>query len=359
MPQRDKRICALEGPPSWGQIDLKRIHEDAGRSGYQPIRGNRTERFENLTDRGVKLQAKVLQPLDCRAFEGLVSQPRVLQAETGLPEDGEASLTVQDADSPNRPSGRMPVIFAAHGAPVLLDDAMWVAELAAWAQAMPRPKSILMVSAHWEERPATLGATRTVPLVYDFYGFPEHYYRTQYPAPGAPELAARVRDLLGQANMAVADNPERGLDHGAYVPLVAMYPEADVPVLQISMPGLDANTLFELGRAVAPLRDAGVLVFGSGFLTHNMRYAFRPGIPEWAREFDRWAEDALARFDVDALIDFQSRAPAARMALPTWEHYAPVLVAAGAVADARPQVAFPIAGWWMDGAFTRRSVQFD
>jgi 4,5-DOPA dioxygenase extradiol len=253
----------------------------------------------------------------------------------------------------------MPVIFVAHGAPVLLDDAAWMAELAAWAQAMPRPKSILMVSAHWEKRPATFGATRTVPLVYDFYGFPQHYYQTKYPAPGAPELAARVRDLLGQAKMPVADDSERGLDHGAYVPLVAMYPEADVPVLQISMPGLDANALFELGRAVAPLRDEGVLVLGSGFLTHNMRYAFRPGIPEWAREFDAWAADALARFDVDALIDFQSRAPAARMALPTWEHYAPLLVAAGAVAKVRPQVVFPITGWWMDGAFTRRSVQFD
>jgi len=253
----------------------------------------------------------------------------------------------------------MPVIFAAHGAPVLLDDAEWMGELATWAGAMPKPKSILMISAHWEERPAALGATRPVPLVYDFYGFPERYYQTRYPAPGAPELAARVRELLGSRGIACTDEPQRGLDHGAYVPLVAMYPGADVPVLQLSMPRLVPRELFELGQALGPLRDDGVLVFGSGFLTHNMKYAFRPGTPEWARDFDAWAEDVLSRFDVDALLDFQRRAPAAQTALPTWEHYAPVLVAAGAAAEATPKTRFPITGWWMDGAFTKRSVQLD
>jgi 4,5-DOPA dioxygenase extradiol len=240
----------------------------------------------------------------------------------------------------------------------LLDDASWMAELNAWAGAMPKPKSVLMVSAHWEERPATLGAVTPVPLVYDFYGFPERYYQTRYPAPGAPELAASVRELLKRNAIDVTDDAKRGLDHGAYVPLVAMYPAADVPVLQISMPGLDPAELFRLGRALAPLRQEGVLVFGSGFLTHNMRYAFRPGIPAWAREFDDWAGSALARFDVDSLVDFRGRAPAADEALPTWEHYAPVLVAAGAAADDRPAVKFPITGFWMNGAFTRRSVQF-
>ncbi len=253
----------------------------------------------------------------------------------------------------------MPVIFAAHGAPVLLDDEVWMGELAAWAAAMPKPASVLMVSAHWEQRPATLGATRTVPLHYDFYGFPERYYRTEYPAPGAPDLAGRVRGLLGEAGIAAADDPRRGLDHGAYVPLVAMYPGAGVPVLQLSMPALDPEELFDLGRALAPLRDEGVLIFGSGFLTHNMAYAFRPGIPAWAREFDAWAADALSRFDVDALKDFQDRAPAARMALPTWEHYAPVLVAAGAAAGSFQRASFPITGFWMEGAFTKRSVQFE
>ncbi len=252
----------------------------------------------------------------------------------------------------------MPVIFAAHGAPVLLDDASWMEELATWAQAMPRPKSILMVSAHWDERPTTLGATQTVPLVHDFFGFPDRFYQTRYPAPGAPELASRLRELLRESGIPTVDDPQRGLDHGAYVPLVAMYPSADVPVLQISMPGLDPQGLFALGRSLSPLRSEGVLVFGSGFLTHNMRYAFRPGIPTWAREFDAWAADAISRLDVDALLDFQKRAPAAEMALPTWEHFAPLLVCVGAVADQRPAVTFPITGFWMDGAFTRRSAQF-
>jgi 4,5-DOPA dioxygenase extradiol len=253
----------------------------------------------------------------------------------------------------------MPVIFAAHGSPVLLDDSGWITELSLWAKAMPEPKSVLIISAHWEQRPTTLGATRTVPLVYDFYGFPEKYYKTEYPAPGAPGLAARVRNLLRRRNIDWTDYPERGLDHGAYVPLVAMYPKAEVPVLQISMPGLVPKELFNLGRALSPLREEGVLVFGSGFLTHNMRYASRPGTPSWAHAFDDWVADTLKRFDVDALLDFQIRAPDVQTALPTWEHYAPVLVAAGAAADGVLRVTFPITGFWMEGAFTKRSVQFD
>ena len=126
----------------------------------------------------------------------------------------------------------------------------------------------------------------------------------------------------------------------------------------MSIPRLDTEELFRLGQAIAPLRDEGVLIFGSGFLTHNMQYAYRPGVPQWAHEFDHWAEDALSHMDVDALLDFKSRAPAAKIALPTWEHYAPVLVAAGAVVNERPLATFPITGWWMDGAFTKRSVHF-
>ena len=261
------------------------------------------------------------------------------------------------AGEPQR-TAKMPVIFAAHGAPTLLDDVVWMAELAAWAHTMPRPASILMVSAHWEQAPARLGATATVPLLHDFAGFPAHYYETRYPAPGAPALADRVRGALRGHGIPVADEPARGLDHGAYVPLVAMYPDATIPVLQLSMPSLDPHELLRLGRALAPLRDEGVLVFGSGFLTHNMRFAFRPGTPGWAREFDDWAARAIADLDVDALVDFERRAPAARTALPTTEHYAPLLVALGAAADERPRVTFPITGWWMNGAFTKRSVQF-
>src|SRR4051812_43637979 len=164
-----------------------------------------------------------------------------------------AGLPTSSSASRNKPMSRMPTVFLAHGAPPLLDDAGWMAELRAWAQAMPRPRAILMLSAHWERRPVTIGATSTVPLVYDFYNFPRRYYEMKYPAPGAPELAARVRALLyGQP---VADEPRRGLDHGAYVPMMAMYPAADVPVLQVSLPTLDPRTLFELGGKLAPLRD--------------------------------------------------------------------------------------------------------
>lgn len=252
----------------------------------------------------------------------------------------------------------MPTLFAAHGAPMLLDDAKWVAELATWAKALPKPRAVLMISAHWETRPATIGATETVPLIYDFYGFPDRYYQTKYPAPGAPLLATRVQQLLTEQGIAWASDPKRGLDHGAYVPLVAMYPDADVPVLQLSLPPLKPDVLLALGRALAPLRDEGILVFGSGFITHNMSYAFRPGVPAWASEFDGWVADALSRADVDALLDFQVRAPGAKIALPTWEHFAPLLVNVGAASVAPAPVTYPINGWWMDGAFTRRSVQF-
>lgn len=254
--------------------------------------------------------------------------------------------------------GRMPALFVAHGAPPLLDDAAWVAELGAWAAALPRPRAVLVLSAHWEERPITLGATRPVPLVYDFWGFPEHHYRQTYPAPGAPALADRVRALLGPLGP-VADAPGRGLDHGAYVPLVAMYPAANVPVLQLSLPSLDPREVLAVGRALAPLREEGVLLVGSGFLTHNLgRIEWRPGAatPAWAREFDAWAAEAIARRDLDALVDFEAKGPAARIALPTTEHYVPLLAAAGAALDDPRPPGFPITGFWL-GSLTRRSVQ--
>lgn len=255
-------------------------------------------------------------------------------------------------------AARMPSVFLAHGAPPLLDMPGWVGELRAWASALPRPRAILVLSAHWEQRPVTLGATRPVPLIHDFYGFPEHHYRQQYPAPGAPELASRVRQLLS-AHGPVADDPDRGLDHGAYVPLVAMYPGADVPVLQVSLPGLAPQALFDLGRALAPLRDEQVLIMGSGFLTHNLGgLVLEPTEPppRWATEFDAWAADALTRRDVDALLDFQRKAPGARLALPTTEHYVPVLAALGATSELEQPPQFPITGFWL--GLTRRSVQW-
>src|SRR3977135_1939548 len=132
-------------------------------------------------------------------------------------------------------SGRMPALYIGHGAPPLVDEALWVAQLAAWAKALPHPSAVLIVSAHWENAPLTIGATRPgTPSIYDFGVFPERYYRTQYRSPGAPELAADVRRLL--SDQPVAEQPDRGLDHGAYVPLTVMYPNAAVPAVQISMP---------------------------------------------------------------------------------------------------------------------------
>lgn len=252
----------------------------------------------------------------------------------------------------------MPSIFLAHGAPPLLDDELWMRELADWAAAMPRPQSVLMISAHWEQSPIALGATSQVPLVYDFYNFPERFYRLKYPSPGAPGLASRVRELL-RGKETVQDAPNRGLDHGAYVPLMAMYPKADIPVLQMSIPTMDPEPLITLGRALAPLRKEGVLIVGSGFLVHNLRdIDFGSRTPQsWAVEFDAWAAEAIAKRDVDALAHYRERAPGVRMALPTHEHFVPVLVALGASLDHAEKVEFPITGHWL-GGLTKRSVQF-
>jgi 4,5-DOPA dioxygenase extradiol len=251
---------------------------------------------------------------------------------------------------------KMPVLFQAHGAPMLLDDATWVAELAAWGRALPAPAAILVLSAHWEARPLAIGATAPVPLIYDFYGFPDKFYKLAYPSPGAPELAARVRALCGAAGIACADDPDRGLDHGAYVPLMCMYPDAKIPVLQVSLPSMDPVELYRVGRALAPLRDEGVLVIGSGFITHNLRALAMREVPGWAHDFDAWTADAIARADVDALMQYRAKAPGVRESLPTHEHFVPLIVAAGAGEGA--PVTWPITGWWFGGPMTRRSAQF-
>jgi 4,5-DOPA dioxygenase extradiol len=242
---------------------------------------------------------------------------------------------------------------------MLLDDGEWVAELAAWGKALGKPRAILIVSGHWEHAPLAIGATRVLPPIYDFSGFPQRFYQLQYPAPGAPELAARVRALLDGAGIAHTDEPARGHDHGVYVPLLCMYPQADVPVLQLSLPTNEPEPLFEVGRALAPLAQEGCLIAGSGFLVHNLRVLRSNTPPTWAVEFDSWCADVLARGDFDALIDYRTRAPGVRESLPTHEHFTPLLVAAGAAAEAKAsQVSFPITGFWMNGAMTRRSVQF-
>lgn len=263
------------------------------------------------------------------------------------------------------PVAAMPAVYLSHGAPPLADDELWKRELASWSASLPRPRAILVISAHWEETPLTVGATTTVPLVYDFWGFPERYYQVTYDAPGAPELAEQVRGRLAVPGIRTHDAPQRGLDHGAYVPLVEMYPDADIPTLQISMPTLDPRRLFEVGQRLAPLRDEGVLIIGSGFTTHNLRLIDLGGAsdapaPSWSREFDAWVDGALVSWDVDAVLDFEHKGPAADVAHPRTEHFAPLFVTLGAAVGAEaatgPAPTSTVEGFWY--GLSKRSWEF-
>jgi 4,5-DOPA dioxygenase extradiol len=259
-------------------------------------------------------------------------------------------------------TGRMPVLYLSHGAPPLADDLTWTKELASWSADLPRPESILMISAHWEQAPLALSSTTKVPLIYDFWGFPQRYYDVTYDAPAAPALAADVTQLLTAPGTPVHQDQSRGLDHGAYVPLVEMFPQADVPVLQLSMPTLDPQELFEIGRKIAPLRDQGTLIVGSGFTTHNLRW-FNPGAgpdyraPAASSEFDAWAAETMASADIDSLLDFLSKAPAAHEAHPRTEHFAPLFVALGAAYESDSLAnRSVIDGFWY--GLSKRSWQF-
>ncbi len=252
-------------------------------------------------------------------------------------------------------SARLPSLFVGHGEPPLAADPAWTGDLIKWGVAIGKPKAILVVSPHWERRPVTLGATTTVPLRHDFKGFPERYSRARYPAPGAPELAARVRELVTATGDKVDDFPDRGLDHGAYVPLMFLYPSFDVPILQITLPAITPGPVFALGRTLAPLRDEGILLIGTGSMTYNPRTGFTPTTPSWATTFDTWAGDALARGDIDALMAPEN-APAFKQAHPRLDHFAPLWFAAGA-ADPGGPIHCPITGFWQ-GGFSKRSVQF-
>jgi 4,5-DOPA dioxygenase extradiol len=264
---------------------------------------------------------------------------------------------------PEASSSRMPVLYLSHGAPPLADDPVWTRELASWSAALPRPKNILMISGHWEQAPLALSSTTNAPLIYDFWGFPKRYYEVTYDAPGAPELAADVTKLLHAAGTPVHHEQSRGLDHGAYVPLAEMFPEADVPVLQLSMPTLDPQMLFEMGRKIAPLRDQGTLIVGSGFTTHNLRW-FNPRAepdapaPTASTEFDAWASEIMETGDVDAVLDFLNKAPAAREAHPRTEHFAPLFVSLGAAYESGDLAnRSVIDGFWY--GLSKRSWQFN
>ena len=257
--------------------------------------------------------------------------------------------------------GPLPALYLSHGAPPLFDDALWMRELFAWSQNLPKPKSILIVSAHWESAPLSLSAPgANTPLVYDFGGFARRYYEMTYATPDATALAAQVAALMPDTDP-VHQHPSRGIDHGAWVPLKVMYPLADVPVLQLSIPTHDPARLLDLGRRLQPLREQGTLVIGSGFMTHGLPFVTREmvmgKVAGWSADFDAWAADALARGDLDTLAAYRTKAPGMPFAHPTVEHYIPLFITLGAAFAPEKPVTTTVEGYMM--GLSKRSFQVD
>jgi 4,5-DOPA dioxygenase extradiol len=253
--------------------------------------------------------------------------------------------------------GALPSIYLSHGAPPTFEDPEWMGQLHRWARSLPKPRAVLIVSAHWESAPLAVSSTEPTELVYDFGGFAPMYYRMRYDTPPAGDLARRLLAVLPDTET-VHEHRSRGLDHGAWVPLKIMYPDADVPVLQLSLPTHDPDRLLELGRRLRPLREQGVLVVGSGFMTHGLPFLdwSRPDVvPGWSHDFDGWAADALARGDVAELARFRSAAPGMPYAHPTVEHFTPLFVALGAATDPEAPVTTAIDGYAM--GLAKRSFQ--
>jgi aromatic ring-opening dioxygenase catalytic subunit (LigB family) len=248
--------------------------------------------------------------------------------------------------------GRMPVVFLPHGGgpwPWLeMVDREEHAALSAYLADLRRvpartPTALLVISAHWEERVPTVKTAARPPLLFDYYGFPPETYQLTWPAPGAPALAARVQDLLRTASIASATDAERGFDHGTFVPLKLVYPDAEVPTVQLSLKaGLDPAEHLALGRALAPLRDEGVFIVGSGMSYHNMRGFRDPRLRGDAETFDAWLREAAtsAPDARDAQLAAWAQAPSARAAHPREEHLVPLMVIAGAAGADRGTVAW-------------------
>lgn len=248
---------------------------------------------------------------------------------------------------------RMPVVFLPHGGgpwPFVdigwnLQDADALAAYLKSVKALPKtpPKALLVISAHWEERVPTVMTSKAPPMFYDYYGFPAASYQIKWPAPGEPALAKRVQELLGAAGFDSGTDSERGFDHGTFVPLKLTYPDAEVPTVQLSLKaGLDPAEHLAIGRALAPLRDEGVFIIGSGMTFHNLR-AFRdPRSQPVAETFDAWLRDAATAEATERdrhLIEWAA-APAARAAHPREEHLIPLMVVAGAAGQDRGKVAY-------------------
>lgn len=228
---------------------------------------------------------------------------------------------------------RAPSLFVSHGSPMFaVEPGIAGPALARIGKTLAAIKAIVVVSPHWQTRGVRVTSASSLDTIHDFGGFPRALYALQYPVPGAPELADQVVGMLGRQGIEAMGDNTRGLDHGAWVPLRYLRPGADLPVLQVSLPhDLDVSGALRLGRALAPLRDQGVLVVGSGSLTHNL-YEFRRHVadPEYAQAFADWIADAVARGDIESLLDYRERAPHAGRAHPTEEHFLPLIVAAGA-----------------------------
>ncbi|RKP43964.1 DODA-type extradiol aromatic ring-opening family dioxygenase [Trinickia fusca] len=233
---------------------------------------------------------------------------------------------------------RLPTLFLSHGAPTLpIDPTLPSGEFAELAARLPRPRAILMLSAHWCTEAPVASTAGTPETIHDFYGFPRALYEIRYPAPGAPEVAQEAVSRL-QAQGIAATTQAHGLDHGAWVPMLLMYPQADVPIAQLSIqPHRDPAHHYQLGRALRPLAEAGVMVIGSGQITHNLRAADFSARPEDAdprvAEFTGWFEEKLAARDIDALLDYRRQAPHALLMHPSDEHLLPVFSAIGAAVD--------------------------
>lgn len=243
----------------------------------------------------------------------------------------------------------MPTLFVSHGAPdLILTDTSTRDFLAAYAAELPRPRAIVSVSAHFGAlRPAVVADAKPE-MIYDFGGFDPALYRMVYPAAGDPALAGRIAELLAGAGLDPVVVPRRGFDHGTWVPLKLLYPQADVPVVQLAvLPRQGPRVHYEMGRALAPLTREGVLIVGSGSLTHNLHEAFahgrgpradRAASPLWVREFTDWIADRIAAGDTEALLDYRARAPHAVRNHPTDEHLLPLFVALGAGGGERLRV---------------------
>ncbi|WP_045768034.1 DODA-type extradiol aromatic ring-opening family dioxygenase [Xanthomonas albilineans] len=230
---------------------------------------------------------------------------------------------------------RLPSLYISHGSPMTaLQPGLIGIRLAELAATLPRPRAIVVASAHWMERQPMVGAAARPRTIHDFGGFPDALYAMRYPAPGAPALAQTVARLLERAGLHPGMDESRGLDHGVWVPLSLLYPQADIPVVSLSIqPQLGPAHHLALGRALAPLRADGVLVIGSGSITHNLhdlgRYA-EGKEAHYVRPFIEWTEQALRRDDLAALLDYRRQAPFAERAHPTDEHWLPIYVAMGA-----------------------------